>query len=297
MVKERSTNPMTQLRLERGVSDTLGQRLEESYKEAQAIDRDLSRTLGYYGNPVRNVPVLGRIVKWGMSIKPLTTLEMQLGKSLRKSVEGLVEVGVHAQDLTQRVAELKDVYDQAKAEKWGQAEFMTYFEQNSQMDFTVQVGDSSYDFKDFVRMVSENTSEAKQEQVHLEYLRSFETHINTVENYAATMRALTLVGSKWVGNMAQSYYGLQELQPAMQLMERTMKVLGVGSTSAVSSHQALREYCGAYANGVASLLEGYEQVRALQHNSPDKVTPQIARLEERLYQLTEPLQKSRMSLE
>jgi hypothetical protein len=293
---ESHTKPTSQITLQRSISDDLGRRLEESHKEAQAIDRDLTRTLGYYANPVRDIPILGRVVKWGMSIKPLTTLEMQLGRSLRKSVEGLVEVGVHAQGLTQRVSELKEVYAVAEAEKWGQSEFMAYFENHSNMDFSVKLGETTYDFKDFVHMVSENTSAGKKEQEHQDYLRSFGSHISVVENYASTMRALTLVGSKWVGNMAQSYFGLQELQPAMQLMERTMRVLGVGSTTAVGSHQALREYCGAYAKGVSSLLEGYEKVRQLQASASDTVTPKIEALEQRLYELTEPLYERKQML-
>ncbi len=251
---------------EREVTHDIGKGLEAAFDEAKKIDYQIAKSLnhgvgilGYVGR----LPLVGRVVTRVRAVKPLSSLESELRTSLNNSLVSLVNVGKKAQEERERIAQLKGIYETAQQEGWGPKEFIAFIEANTDIKYTVTVGEQTVDMKEiFTEVDSRLSAEGKQEKQQ-EYLDWFKQHINLSEQYLDSMHALCFVGCEWIGGMTRSYFDLTQLRGGMEEIQTTLRNLGRGGTASLSSQDAIRRYGTAYISGMRSLIQGYKKMSAM----------------------------------
>lgn len=265
---------------ENQIAQDLGKGLEDAYKEAKGLDTQIAKSLAYHVSPVRNIPILNRFAYLLMRVKPLGTLEFMLRRSINKSLVSLAKIGQESQKEKEKIQSLEEIIATAKEQQWDTCQFLDFIENNTDLDFKVQLDGQEYDFKEVIAMAEEISQE--KEQRHTEYIEWLENHVQLRKDYRKSMEVLVALGSKWIGNSSRSYFDLTQLRGGMEQIRKTIEHLGNGAVASHSSQQALQEYGKAYVKAMRRLNDGYQQLRELRKKGTGGFTEAINQLEETL---------------
>jgi len=267
---------------EREITHEIGKGLEDAFKQAKVIDNQIAKSLnhgmgvlGYIGR----LPFVGRAVTRFRAIRPLASLESELRTALNDSLVSLVRVGEKASNEKERIQQLHELYGAAEKEEWGPQEFIGFIEQNTDINYTVNLEGRQIDMKELFAEVDLRLSPERREEKRKEYLEWFSQHINLSEQYLGSMQALCFVGCEWIGGMTRSYFDLTQLRGGMEEVQRTLQNLGRGGIASVTSQDAIRKYGTAYINGMRSLLQGYRKMCALKDSGSAEFNGALRQLE------------------
>jgi hypothetical protein len=244
---------------EKDITSGMNQELESSFRKSKKLDRQIARTIGYNISPLKNIPILNKLFSTIIGVKPLKSLEYALKLGLNKSLVNLSKIGRNAGEEQERIKELEYICEQAREENWNAERFMGFIEDNTDINFNVEVDGQSYDFKELVGQVdsaflTENEEEGK------EWYDWIENHVAISKKYLESMKLLCLIGGKWVGGMSRNYFDLTQLSGGMEQMRKTLRVIGNGAQASMSTQQAIQEYGTVYVNGMKALVDGYKKL-------------------------------------
>ena len=265
------------LNRENQVTQDLGKGLENAYKEAKELDTQIAKSLAYHVSPLKNIPILNKFAYILFRVKPLNTLEFMLRRSINKSLVSLAKVGQESQKEKEKIESLEEIITTAKEQQWNTHQFLSFIENNTDLDYKVQADGQEYDFKEVIAR-SEILSQTKGE-MHTEYMDWLENHVQLRKDYQKSMDLLVALGSKWVGNSSRSYFDLTQLRGGMEQIRKTIEYLGDGAVASHSSQQALQEYGKAHVNAMKRLNDGYQQLVELRKKGTNGFTEAINQLE------------------
>lgn len=271
-----------------------GQGLEDALLKIKDLDYQIAESLydncgsGWKGY-VANWPIIGRIMKKVSAIQPLGSLESQLREGLNNSLASLVDIGIKAREEEERIQELERIYATAQEENWQPHDFMSFIEQNTDLNFTVTTVKGAVDLKELFYEIDARLPEGKVEEKIKDNLDWIAEHIDYSKNYLQSIHAITYIGSEWIQKMSRTYFNLTQLRSGMEQIQITMSRLSGGGQSTSTTEQALRDYGVEYVNGMRALVKEYNEINRLKSQGSKDFSGALEQLK---LELNSPSQKS-----
>ena len=283
--------------LRKDLDTEIGDGLEDALSEIKRIDKRVARTLTRNHGFLSKVPIVRGLFTRAIGTVPLAALESELRRGINNSAISVARLGVKVGEEQARITELKDIYETAVSEDWGPENFLQFIEDNSDLDFVVEVEGQNYDLKEFFHEANNRLVTERQEERKDKYFRWLQGHIRDSEAYMGVMQLTCVVASSLIEDASLSYLGLTQLRGGMEKLQRTLTHLGHGGNASLEAERVISDYGAAHVKGLSNLLDSYREVRKLRGSSSSNFVASLETLQDKIGAIRElPTQEEKKQL-